>query len=88
MHCSCVQFVLWSHCQRPAHILGSLMVQALLKYENPKIVANSFVKMETDDVIRMSCDPVSSHAVDALMGSHTVSLRKKTKLIDKLKVYG
>ena len=67
--------------------MGSLMVQALLKYEKPRIVVGSFVKMETDDVIRMSCDPVSSHVVDAFMGSHTVSLRQKTKLIDKLKVW-
>ena len=63
------------------------MLQALLKYRSPGIVASSLVRTETDDVIKMSCDPVSSHVIDAFMGSPTVSLKKKTKLIDRIKVY-
>ena len=63
------------------------MVQALLRYENPKVVAGSILKMENDDVMRLSCDAAGSHMIDAFLTSPTVTSVKKTKLITKIKVH-
>ena len=63
------------------------MVQALLKYENPKVVAGSILKMENDDVVRLSCDVAGSHVIDVFLTSPTVTSVKKTKLINKIKVH-
>ena len=63
------------------------MVQALLRYKNPKVVAGSILKMENDDVVRLSCDVAGSHVIDAFLTSPTVTSVKKTKLINKIKVH-
>ena len=63
------------------------MVQALLRYENPKVAAGSILKMENDDVVRLSCDVAGSHVIDAFLTSPTVTSVKKTKLINKIKVH-
>ena len=65
---------------------GSLLVQALLQFEEPKLVARSLLKMPSDDMVGLSCDPSGSHVIDAFMSSPTVSRKLKSKLIAKLKV--
>lgn len=63
------------------------MVQALLKFQVPKVVVNSLLKMSPDDIIgRLSCDPSGSHVVTAFLSSPTVALKRKNKLTKTLEV--
>ena len=71
---------------RKVHLHGSQMVQSLLQFQNPKVVVSSLLHMTPDDIITVSCDPSGSHALEAFMASHTVPLKKKNKLTDKLEV--
>ena len=61
-------------------------MQSLLTYRDPKLVVSSLLHMPTDDVIAMSCDQSGSHVVEVFVGSATVPVRKKNKLIDRIKV--
>ena len=65
---------------------GSLLVQALLKYENPRVVVRSILTMETEDVMWLSCDGAGSHVIDAFLTSTTVNPAKKRKFITQLRV--
>ena len=65
---------------------GSLLVQALFKYENPRVVVRSLLDMETDDLVWLSCDVAGSHAVDAFLSSSTVKSVKKKKFVEKIRV--
>lgn len=66
---------------------GSLLVQALLKFQVPKVIVNSLLKMPPDDIIgRLSCDPSGSHVITAFLTSATISVKKKNKLIKILEV--
>jgi nucleolar protein 9 len=71
--------------RRSVHVQGSLLVQALFKYENPRVVVRSLLGMETDDLMWLSCDVAGSHAVDAFLSSSTVKSVKKKKLIEKIR---
>ena len=67
---------------------GSLLVQALLKFQVPKVVVNSLLKMPSDDIIgRLSCDQSGSHVITTFLSSPTVSPKKKNKLTKMLKVH-
>lgn len=61
-------------------------MQALLKFQDTKLVVASLLHMTTNDIVRMSCDPSGSHVLEAFMSSHTVPVKKKRRLIEKLKV--
>ena len=61
-------------------------MQALLKYENPRIVVRSILNMEIDDVMWLSCDVAGSHVIEAFLTSPTVSSVKKKKIVNKFKV--
>ena len=68
---------------------GSLLVQGLLKFQIPKVVVNSLLKMPADDIIsRLSCDPSGSHVITTFLSSPTISLKKKSKLTKTLEVSG
>lgn len=64
---------------------GSLLVQALLKHNNPRVIVKSLLSMETEDIIWLSCDAAGSHAVDAFFASPCVKSPKKKRLVTKLK---
>ena len=68
------------------HLHGSLIVQALLKYQDTKTVARSLVKMTSDDVTKVSCDQSGSHVLTTFMSSPTVSAKNKLKMVEKLEV--
>ena len=70
----------------PIALHGSLIVQALLKYQDTKLVARSLLKMTSDDIRRVSCDPSGSHVLTVFMSSSTVSAKNKIKMVDKLEV--
>ena len=65
---------------------GSLLVQGLFKFENPRVVVRSLLSMETDDIMWLSCDVTGSHAIDAFLTSPTVKSIKKKKLVEKMRV--
>lgn len=62
------------------------MVQALLKYENPRIIVRSILNMEIDDVMWLSCDVAGSHVIDAFLTSPTVASVKKKRIINNIMV--
>ena len=57
-----------------------------MKFQNTKLVVASLLHMTTNEIVRMSCDPSGSHVLEAFMSSHTVPVKKKRKLAEKLKV--
>ena len=65
---------------------GSLIVQALLEYDDSKIVANSFLTISANQLLAISCDPCGNHIFDVFLSSKSVSLKKKNKLIKKFMV--
>ena len=70
----------------PITLHGSLLLQALLKFEHPKTVARSILKMSREELMRCSCDPNGSHVLTAFITSPTITLKRKQKLMDKLEV--
>ena len=62
------------------------MLQALLGYEDTKVVTSSFLTIPTDQLLMISCDPSGNHVVDVFLASKNVMLKKKTKLIKKFRV--
>ena len=65
---------------------GSLILQALLKFRDTKLVTLSLLKMTADDIMRVACDSCGSHVITTLMTSSAVSSKKKMKLTDILEV--
>ena len=72
--------------QKSVHVQGSLLVQALVKYDNPRVIVRSLLGMETEDIMWLSRDMSGSHVIDAFLTSPTVKSAKKKKLVDKLTV--
>ena len=65
---------------------GTLILQALLGYEDTKLVTSSFLTIPTDQLLAVSCDPSGNHVIDVFLSSKNVTLKKKTKLIKKFRV--
>ena len=65
---------------------GALVVQALLGYDDTKVITNSILSIPTDQLLLVSCDPCGNHIIDAFLSSKNVLLKKKTKLIKKFTV--
>ena len=65
---------------------GTLILQALLGYEDTKVVTSSFFSIPTDQLLAVSCDPSGNHVIDVFLSSKNVTLKKKTKLIKKFRV--
>lgn len=66
--------------------VGSLLVQSLLKFQDPKLIVSSILRMAVDDIIRVSCDPAGCHVMEAFMESTSVTVKRKYKLLERLKV--
>ena len=49
-------------------------------------MVNSLVKMKSDDIVNISCDPSGSHVITTFMTSTTVPIKKKQKLVVTLEV--
>ncbi len=50
------------------------------------MVVRSILKMQSDKLVRVSCDPSGSHVITTFMSSPTVSAKNKLKMIDKIQV--
>lgn len=70
----------------PTSLHGSLLLQALLKFQDVKVVVRSVLKMKVKELVRISCDPQGSHVLTTFMSSSTVPEKKKEKLAAKLEV--
>ena len=70
----------------PFTLHGSLLLQALLKFEDVKTVPRSVLKMSVKELVRVSCDPQGSHVVTTFLGSPTIPAKRKEKLVAKLVV--
>lgn len=67
---------------------GSLLLQSLLKFEEPRVVARSVLKFSEERLVRLSCDPCGSHVITTFFTSPTVSVKKKKQMTGKLMVSG
>ena len=70
----------------PFTLHGSLLLQALLKFQDVKHVSRSVLKLGSAELMRVSCDPQASHVITAYLNSVTVPAKRKEKLIAKLVV--
>lgn len=70
----------------PSSLHGSLLLQALLKFQEVKAVSRSVLKMSAKELVRVCCDPHGSHVITAFLTSSTVAGKKKEKLVAKLEV--
>ena len=65
---------------------GSLLLQSLLKYEDPKVVARSLLSHSEERLVSLSCDPCASHVLTTFFTSRTVTTKKKERMRNKLVV--
>ena len=70
----------------PSTLHGALLLQAMLKFQDVKVVVKSVLKQKVKEVVRMACDPHGSHVLTTFMSSSTIPVKKKEKLVTKLKV--
>lgn len=70
----------------PTTLHGSLLLQALLRFQDVKVVTRSVLKMGMEELVRVSCDAQGSHVITTYLSSATVPAKKKEKLMNKLKV--
>lgn len=70
----------------PTTLHGSLILQALLKFQDVKTVARSVLKLGGEEMVRLGCDSQGSHVLTAFMTSTTVSAKRKERLMAKLEV--
>ena len=65
---------------------GSLLLQALLKYEDTTVVARSLLRYSMEDLLRLCCDPCASHVLTTFFTSSNVASKKKDRMTSKLLV--
>ncbi len=71
---------------QPITLHGSLFVQALLKFQDTRLVVRSMSKLDQEELTRISCDSNGSHVLISFMNSVTVPPKKKEKIMKKLEV--
>lgn len=70
----------------PFTLHGSLLMQALLRFHDPRIVVKSLLAQSEEELARLSCDSTASHILTAFFTSHTVPIKKKERMTKKLVV--
>ena len=65
---------------------GSLLLQALLKFQDTRSVVRSLLAQSEEELVRVSCDSSGSHVLTSFLNSHTVPTKKKEKMAKKLVV--
>ncbi|KAK9305037.1 hypothetical protein QLX08_003737 [Tetragonisca angustula] len=66
---------------------GSLIVQAILKFNKPIKIVNSLLETDVEKVAQIFEDPKGSRIVDAFMDSKYIGEKSREKLAKKLKGY-
>ncbi|CAL1274323.1 unnamed protein product [Larinioides sclopetarius] len=64
---------------------GSLLVQAILKFQKPIKVVNSILNMKPQELGHLACHMQGCHVLNAFLTSTTVGEKSKDKLIQSLK---
>lgn len=70
----------------PFTLHGSLLLQALIKFQDVKHVSRSVLKLGAEELVRVSCDAQASHVITAYLTSTTVPAKRRERLISKLVV--
>lgn len=68
----------------PLHLHGSLIIQAILKFNKPIKVINSLLEMNDEELLRLFSDPKGSRILDAFMDSKYIGEKNREKLCKKL----
>ncbi|XP_061188814.1 nucleolar protein 9-like [Saccostrea echinata] len=66
------------------NIHGSLILQTLLEFKNPKYVVNSFLQMTPENLRNMACDSSGSRVMEVFFKSCTVTEKNKAAMVDQL----
>ncbi|XP_011633477.1 nucleolar protein 9 [Pogonomyrmex barbatus] len=70
--------------QPSIHLHGSLIVQAILKFNKPIKIVNSLLEMSNEELLRVFNDPKGSRILDAFMDSKYIGEKSREKLCKKL----
>lgn len=70
--------------QLPLHLHGSLIIQAILKFNKPIKAVNSFLEMNNEELLRLCGDPKGSRVLDAFIDSKYIGEKSREKLCKKL----
>ncbi|KAL6268575.1 hypothetical protein P5V15_001710 [Pogonomyrmex californicus] len=70
--------------QPSIHLHGSLIVQAILKFNKPIKIVNSLLEMSNEELLRIFNDPKGSRILDAFMDSKYIGEKSREKLCKKL----
>lgn len=88
--CSKRIFIVMFFFQNPTlgkvNIHGSLILQTLLEFKNPKYVVNSLLHMTPKNLQCLACDPSGSHIMEVYFKSTTVTEKNKAAMVDRLQV--
>lgn len=71
----------------PLNLHGSLILQAMLRFNKPIKVVNSLLALESEELVHLFGDPKGSRILDAFIDSEFVGEKSRDKLIRKLKGY-
>lgn len=63
------------------NIHSSLIIQHMLRFDNPKEISTAVLDLNPDDARILSCDQTASHVIETFFSSTTVSIKKKHKAI-------
>lgn len=88
--CSKWIFIVMFFFQNPTlgkvNIHGSLILQTLLEFKNPKYVVSSLLHMTPKNLQCLACDPSGSHIMEVYFKSTTVTEKNKAAMVDRLQV--
>jgi len=68
-----------------SNLHGSLILQAMLKFNKPIKIVNSLLNMGIDELLQLLNDPKGSRILDAFLDSEYVGEKSREKLYKKLK---
>lgn len=64
---------------------GSVLVQHLLKFGNPKQMVTSLLELKPVELKNLSCDPCGSHIIDTFFESSTIGEKSREAFISRIK---
>lgn len=65
---------------------GSMLLQHLLKFGNPKQMVTSLLELKPVELKNLSCNPCGSHVVDAFFQSKTIGEKSREAFVNRIKV--
>ncbi|XP_012531949.2 nucleolar protein 9 [Monomorium pharaonis] len=70
--------------QLSLHLHGSLIIQAMLKFNKPIKIINSLLEMSNEELLQLFCDSKGSRVLNAFMDSKYIGDKSREKLCKKL----